>query len=118
MRLYSYQIPNQTTPFLLFSFYRFDNSREAEKAEIERRRELTEEERVKEDMAYLAKKAKEAQAEKAQGSVEKYHHKGAFFMVRPSFLCSKSTDGITFTDRNAESNERMLLVSVPCLGFG
>lgn len=56
-------------------------SREAEKAEIERRRELTEEERVKEDMAYLAKKAKEEQALKSSGTVEKYHHKGAFFMV-------------------------------------
>lgn len=32
-------------------------------------------------MAYLAKKAKEEQAQKAAGSVEKYHHKGAFFMV-------------------------------------
>jgi microfibrillar-associated protein 1 len=63
--------------FTLIANYR----REAEKLEIERRRELTEEERVKEDMAYLAKKTKEEQAQKAAGSVEKYHHKGAFFMV-------------------------------------
>lgn len=56
-------------------------SREAEKTEIERRRELTEEERVKEDMEYLAKKAQEESANKDSQPVEKYHHKGAFFMV-------------------------------------
>jgi microfibrillar-associated protein 1 len=37
-------------------------------------------------MAYLAKKAKEEQALKGAGSVEKYHHKGAFFMVSPAFF--------------------------------
>lgn len=58
-------------------------SREAEKAEIERRRDLTEEERVKEDMEYLAKKkAEEEKERKSGGPVEKYHHKGAFFMVK------------------------------------
>ncbi|KAF9570250.1 Microfibrillar-associated protein 1 [Mortierella alpina] len=70
-------------------------AREAEKAEIERRRELTEEERVKEDMAYLAKKAKEAQAEKTHGSVEKYHHKGAFFMDSNEAILKRSTNEAT-----------------------
>jgi len=49
---------------------------------------LTEEERVKEDMEYLAKKAKEEQASKGPKAIEKYHHKGAFFMV--SVLCLPS----------------------------
>ncbi|KAK5801695.1 splicing factor, Prp19-binding domain-containing protein [Linnemannia elongata] len=70
-------------------------AREAEKLEIERRRELTEEERVKEDMAYLAKKAKEEQAQKAAGSVEKYHHKGAFFMDSNEAILKRSTNEAT-----------------------
>ncbi|KAF9081318.1 Microfibrillar-associated protein 1 [Mortierella sp. AD031] len=70
-------------------------AREAEKLEIERRRELTEEERVKEDMAYLAKKAKEEQALKATGSVEKYHHKGAFFMDSDEAILKRSTNEAT-----------------------
>ncbi|KAG0264361.1 Microfibrillar-associated protein 1 [Mortierella polycephala] len=70
-------------------------AREAEKAEIERRRELTEEERVKEDMEYLAKKAKEKEAQKAQGSVEKYHHKGAFFMDTDEAILKRSTNEAT-----------------------
>lgn len=41
-------------------------------------------------MAYLAKKAKEEQAQKAAGSVEKYHHKGAFFMVS----CTLTDNGV------------------------
>ncbi|KAF8978562.1 Microfibrillar-associated protein 1 [Entomortierella lignicola] len=70
-------------------------AREAEKAEIERRRELTEEERVKEDMAYLAKKAKEEAANKASGSVDKYHHKGAFFMDSNETILKRSTNEAT-----------------------
>ncbi|KAG0203965.1 Microfibrillar-associated protein 1 [Mortierella sp. GBA30] len=70
-------------------------AREAEKAEIERRRELTEEERVKEDMAYLAKKAKEEQAQKANGPVEKYHHKGAFFMDTDEAILKRPTNEAT-----------------------
>ncbi|KAF9902794.1 Microfibrillar-associated protein 1 [Linnemannia zychae] len=70
-------------------------AREAEKLEIERRRELTEEERVKEDMAYLSKKAKEEQALKAAGSVEKYHHKGAFFMDTDEAILKRSTNEAT-----------------------
>ncbi|KAI7820807.1 splicing factor, Prp19-binding domain-containing protein [Gamsiella multidivaricata] len=66
-------------------------AREAEKAEIERRREMTEEERVKEDMEYLAKKAKEEKAMKAAGTVEKYHHKGAFFMDTGEAILKRST---------------------------
>ncbi|KAI1316111.1 Microfibrillar-associated protein 1 [Mortierella claussenii] len=66
-------------------------AREAEKAEIERRRELTEEERVKEDMEYLAKKSREEAANKPAGSVEKYHHKGAFFMDSDEAILKRST---------------------------
>jgi len=66
---------------------------------------LTEEERVKEDMAYLAKKAKEEQALKSGGTVEKYHHKGAFFMVGVFFnyymqrfrRIGRKSRGMTFT---------------------
>ncbi|KAF9919974.1 Microfibrillar-associated protein 1 [Linnemannia zychae] len=70
-------------------------AREAEKLEIERRRELTEEERIKEDMAYLAKQAKEKQAQKAEGPVEKYHHRGAFFMDMDEAILKRSTHGAT-----------------------
>ncbi|KAF9354180.1 Microfibrillar-associated protein 1 [Mortierella sp. NVP85] len=66
-------------------------AREAEKAEIERRRELTEEERVKEDLEYLAKKAKEEQASKGPKTIEKYHHKGAFFMDSEHAILKRST---------------------------
>ncbi|KAG0223740.1 splicing factor, Prp19-binding domain-containing protein [Mortierella sp. GBAus27b] len=70
-------------------------AREAEKAEIERRRELTEEERVKEDMEYLAKKAKEEQATRDGKPIEKYYHKGAFFMDSDDPLFKRSTAGAT-----------------------
>ncbi|KAF9114767.1 Microfibrillar-associated protein 1 [Mortierella sp. AM989] len=70
-------------------------AREAEKAEIERRRELTEEERVKEDMEYLAKKAKEEAAIKASGPIDKYHHKGAFFMDSNESILKRSTNEAT-----------------------
>ncbi|KAF9013639.1 Microfibrillar-associated protein 1 [Haplosporangium bisporale] len=71
-------------------------AREAEKAEIERRRELTEEERVKEDMEYLAKKKAEEESErKSGGPVEKYHHKGAFFMDTDEAILRRSTNEAT-----------------------
>ncbi|KAG0079951.1 Microfibrillar-associated protein 1, partial [Podila epicladia] len=70
--------------------------REAEKAEIERRRDLTEEERVKEDMEYLAKKkAEEERERKSGGPVEKYHHKGAFFMDTDEAILRRSTNEAT-----------------------
>ncbi|KAG0332153.1 Microfibrillar-associated protein 1 [Podila horticola] len=71
-------------------------AREAEKAEIERRRDLTEEERVKEDMEYLAKKkAEEEKERKSGGPVEKYHHKGAFFMDTDEAILRRSTNEAT-----------------------
>ncbi|KAF9297455.1 Microfibrillar-associated protein 1 [Mortierella antarctica] len=71
-------------------------AREAEKAEIERRRDLTEEERVKEDMEYLAKKkAEEERERKSGGPVEKYHHKGAFFMDTDEAILRRSTNEAT-----------------------
>ncbi|KAF9164342.1 hypothetical protein DFQ26_001588 [Actinomortierella ambigua] len=66
-------------------------AREAEKTELERRRNLTEEERVKEDMAYLAKK-REEEGPKVKGSIEKYHHKGAFFMDTDEAILKRSTN--------------------------
>ncbi|KAG0011488.1 Microfibrillar-associated protein 1 [Podila clonocystis] len=71
-------------------------AREAEKAEIERRRDLTEEERVKEDMEYLAKKkADEEKERKSGGPVEKYHHRGAFFMDSDEAILRRSTNEAT-----------------------
>ncbi|KAF9425630.1 Microfibrillar-associated protein 1 [Podila epigama] len=68
-------------------------TREAEKAEIERRRELTEEERLKEDMEFLAKKkAEEEKEKKSHGPVERYHHKGAFFMDTNEAILKRSTN--------------------------
>ncbi|KAF9969720.1 hypothetical protein BGZ73_007774 [Actinomortierella ambigua] len=66
-------------------------AREAEKAEIERRRNLTEEERVKEDMEYLAKKRQE-EGPKVKGPIEKYHHKGAFFMDSNDAILKRNTN--------------------------
>ncbi|KAG0232718.1 Microfibrillar-associated protein 1 [Actinomortierella wolfii] len=66
-------------------------AREAEKAEIERRRNLTEEERVKEDMEYLAKKRQE-EGPKVRGPIEKYHHKGAFFMDSDEAILKRTTN--------------------------
>ncbi|KAG0015387.1 Microfibrillar-associated protein 1 [Podila clonocystis] len=71
-------------------------AREAEKAEIERRRGLTEEERVKEDMEYLAKKkAEEEKERKSGGPIEKYHHRGAFFMDSDEAILRRSTNEAT-----------------------
>lgn len=53
--------------------------REAELAEIERRRNLTEEERAAEDEAYLAKQQEEKDGKGKMSYMQKYFHKGAFF---------------------------------------
>ena len=55
---------------------------DAERAELERRRNMTEEEKAKEDEALL--KAQQEEKEGKHGKMafmQKYYHKGAFFMV-------------------------------------
>ncbi|KAJ6790201.1 hypothetical protein PWT90_08007 [Aphanocladium album] len=53
--------------------------REAELAEVERRRNLTAEERAAEDEAFLAKQQEEKDGKGKMGFMQKYFHKGAFF---------------------------------------
>lgn len=53
--------------------------REAELAEVERRRNLTEEERAAEDEAHLAAQREEKDGKGKMGFMQKYFHKGAFF---------------------------------------
>ncbi|KAG6209687.1 hypothetical protein E4U50_002892 [Claviceps purpurea] len=53
--------------------------KERELAEVERRRNLTEEERQAEDEAFLAKQQDEKDSKGKMSFMQKYHHKGAFF---------------------------------------
>ncbi|KAL6878900.1 splicing factor, Prp19-binding domain-containing protein [Trichoderma novae-zelandiae] len=53
--------------------------RERELAEVERRRNLTEEERAAEDEAFLAKQREEKEGKGKMGYLQKYYHRGAFF---------------------------------------
>lgn len=53
--------------------------REAELEEVERRRNLTEEERQAEDNEFLAKQKEEKDAKGKMGYMQKYYHKGAFY---------------------------------------
>ncbi|KAK5094300.1 hypothetical protein LTR70_004192 [Exophiala xenobiotica] len=56
-------------------------AREKELEEIERRRNLTKEEREAEDRNFLTKQKEERDAGRGQAAyLSKYHHKGAFFM--------------------------------------
>lgn len=56
-------------------------AREKELEEIERRRNLTKEEREAEDREFLAKQKEERDEGRGQAAyLSKYHHKGAFFM--------------------------------------
>ncbi|KAG5974113.1 hypothetical protein E4U58_003572 [Claviceps cyperi] len=53
--------------------------KERELAEVERRRNLTEEERQAEDQVFLAKQQDEKDSKGRMSFMQKYHHKGAFF---------------------------------------
>ncbi|KAJ3458377.1 hypothetical protein MRS44_012486 [Fusarium solani] len=53
--------------------------REKELAEVERRRNLTEEERQAEDEAFLAKQQEEKEGKGKMSYMQRYFHKGAFF---------------------------------------
>lgn len=54
-------------------------AKEKEREEIERRRNLTAEEREAEDREYLEKQAEEREGKGKMAFMQKYHHKGAFF---------------------------------------
>ena len=58
--------------------------REIEREEIERRRALPEEQRLKEDMEN-AKRTRDEKPKGQQKFLQKYWHKGAFFQVRCCF---------------------------------
>lgn len=53
--------------------------RERQLAEVERRRNLTAEERAAEDEAHLARQREDREAKGKMGFMQKYYHKGAFF---------------------------------------
>lgn len=79
--------------------------REAEIAEIERRRNLTEEERKAEDEAYI-KKQEEERGEKGEiGFMQQYHHKGAFFQdeAKELGLADRNLVGRKFVDETDRS---------------
>ncbi|CAK3812084.1 Microfibrillar-associated 1 [Lecanosticta acicola] len=54
-------------------------AKEKEREEVERRRNLTAEEREAEDREYLEKQAEEREGKGKMAFMQKYHHKGAFF---------------------------------------
>lgn len=55
-----------------------DEARQAEAAELQRRRALSEAERLEEDLAH-AQSTRQAKQRGQQGFLQKYYHKGAFF---------------------------------------
>lgn len=57
--------------------------RERDLAEVERRRNLTAEERAAEDAAHLARQRDDKEARGKMAYMQKYYHKGAFFGTRP-----------------------------------
>ena len=59
-------------------------AREQEREEIERRRALPEEQRLKEDMEHAAK-SREDKSKTKQKFLQKYWHKGAFHQVRLNY---------------------------------
>ena len=66
--------------------------RELEREEIERRRALPEEQRLKEDMEN-AKRTRDEKPKGQQRFLQKYWHKGAFHQVRPRFILLQHHDG-------------------------
>ncbi|OJJ77340.1 hypothetical protein ASPBRDRAFT_50247 [Aspergillus brasiliensis CBS 101740] len=74
---------------------------EKEREEVERRRNLTAEERDREDREYLAKQEEEKEATRGQsGFMQRYFHKGAFFnedMEREG-LAQRNVMGARFVD--------------------
>lgn len=81
--------------------------RERELAEVERRRNLTAEERAAEDEAHLAKQREEKEGKGKMSYMQKYHHKGAFFQDETEMagLLHRDIMGSRFQDdiRNREA---------------
>ena len=79
--------------------------REAEIAEVERRREMTSAEREAEDMEKIEKQKEERMGKGKMGYMQRYHHKGAFFGdfaeddERAKELMNRDLAGATFVDQ-------------------
>lgn len=75
-------------------------AREKELEEIERRRNLTAEEREKEDREVIDKQKEEKESRAKAGYLGRYHHKGAFFMDEETSarLASRDLVGAKFAD--------------------
>ncbi|RYP01695.1 hypothetical protein DL765_010839 [Monosporascus sp. GIB2] len=75
-------------------------AREAERAEVERRRNLTEEERRAEDEEFLARQRAEKEGRGRMGYLQKYHHRGAFYRGddEAEALASRDVMGARFED--------------------
>ncbi|TPR07565.1 hypothetical protein CAN33_0028210 [Aspergillus niger] len=74
---------------------------EKEREEVERRRNLTAEERDREDREYLAKQEEEKEANRGQaGYMQRYFHKGAFFSedMQREGLAQRNIMGAKFAD--------------------
>ncbi|KAM4056257.1 microfibril-associated/Pre-mRNA processing domain-containing protein [Hirsutella rhossiliensis] len=81
--------------------------RERELAEVERRRNLTAEERAAEDEAHLAKQREDKEGKGKMSYMQKYYHKGAFFQdeTETAGLLQRDIMGSRFQDdvRNREA---------------
>ncbi|RYP32190.1 hypothetical protein DL767_005346 [Monosporascus sp. MG133] len=75
-------------------------AREAERAEVERRRNLTEEERRAEDEEFLARQRAEKEGRGRMSYLQKYHHRGAFYRGddEAEALASRDVMGARFED--------------------
>ncbi|KAI1489317.1 splicing factor, Prp19-binding domain-containing protein [Biscogniauxia mediterranea] len=75
-------------------------AREKEREEVERRRNLTEEERKAEDEAFLAKQKEEKDAKGKMSYMQKYFHKGAFYQAEAEAegLANRDIMGTRFAD--------------------
>ncbi|KAL5614553.1 hypothetical protein BROUX41_004656 [Berkeleyomyces rouxiae] len=83
-------------------------AREKELEEIERRRNLTEDERRAEDESHLAKQQQEQDAKGQMAYMQKYHHKGAFYQdqAETAGLANRDIMGARFAD---EIKDRSIL---------
>ncbi|KAI5204414.1 hypothetical protein E4T39_03534 [Aureobasidium subglaciale] len=81
---------------------------EKEREEIERRRNLTAEQREAEDSAHIAAQKEEKEGRGQAGFMQKYHHKGAFFQDDEEFaeLANRDIMGAKFQD---DSGNREIL---------
>ena len=82
-------------------------AKERELAEIERRRNLTEEERRAEDDMYLAQQREEKEGRGKMAFIQWYFHKGAFYQgeAKEAGLDRRDVAGATFVD---EVNRELL----------